>query len=106
MTDYVHTHLNREKARLRQKERCDWVVPTLFCADGTQLSVQASSVHYSTPRADSGPWEAVEVWQVCSAKGRQIILPSWSGDHSSPYAYVPVDKVNKFIARHGGLQEE
>jgi hypothetical protein len=27
-------------------------------------------------------------------------------DHSNPYGYVPIEVVNKYIHRHGGLVEQ
>lgn len=106
MTDYVNDHLAKHKARLLADKGWNDVVPHVTCRDGATLSVQASRAHYCCPRRDDGPWIEVEVWLVASAKGRKIILPSFGDNHSDPYAYVPVELVNKFIRRHGGLQED
>lgn len=104
--DYVNQHLAKHKARLLADKGWNDVVPQIVCADHTQLSVQASRAHYCRPRNDDGPWIQVEVWLVCSAKGRKIPVPSFGNNHIEPYAYVPVELVNKFIRRHGGLQED
>lgn len=106
MTDYVNDYLTKHKARLREAKRPSYVVPHIICADHTQLSVQASHAHYCCPRNDDGPWIQVEVWLVCSAKGRKIPVPSFGNNHNEPYPYVPVELVNKFIRRHGGLLED
>lgn len=106
MIDYVNQHLAKHKSSLRDAGRLWQVVPHVTCADGATLSVQASSAHYCCPRRDDGPWIEVEVWLVASAKGRKIILPSFGNNHNDPYSYVPVELVNKFIRRHGGLLED
>jgi len=81
-----------------RKELADYV----HCADGTTLSVQASSTHYCTPRTDSGPYSRVEV-------GYPTVDPpdTWAeyadGEYPSDvYAYVPVEVVAAYIAAHGG----
>ena len=95
MTDYVNEYLATARRPIAEHMRC---------ADGTKLSVQASRGHYSKPRSDTGPWTHVEVWCVTGPSGMSIRLPSWGdGGQDDPYAYVPVEKVNAFIERHGGL---
>lgn len=105
--DYVNAYL------AKHKDGKEWpqggVVPSIICADDTTLSVQASRGHYCFPRSDTGPWANVEVWLVYSRLGRAIRVPSFGplfGQNTTePYPYVPVEKVNKFIHRHGGLKE-
>lgn len=106
MTDYVNDYLAKHKARIRASGQSGYVVPQLFCADGTKLSVQASRGHYCFPREDDGPWSHVEVWCVYGPSGRDVRVPSFGNDHDNPYAYVPVELVNKFIHRHGGIKED
>lgn len=78
----------------------------IVCKDGTTLSVQASSNHYSMPREDKADFYThVEV-------GFPSIPPpdtwldyadSGKGKHSSVYGYVPVELVQAFIDEHGGI---
>lgn len=74
--------------------------PRLTCADGTTLSVQASSYHYCTPRNDVGPYTHVEV-------GYPSVLPSWWDEYADPSGdvagWVPVQLVEEFITEHGSL---
>ena len=80
---------------------------SIICADGENLSVQASRTHYCDPRTDQGPYNTVEV-------GFPSISPpdTWAEyfdgdwdteDHTgSVYGYVPVALIREFIEEHGG----
>lgn len=78
--------------------------PTITCYDGTNLSVQASEFHYSTPRDDFGPYSEIEV-------GFPTKVPtpflSYAEDKETPlrtvYPYVPVVLVQDFIDSCGGI---
>jgi hypothetical protein len=37
------------------------VRPRVTFADGTSVSIQASSFHYCSPRTNEGPWDEVEI---------------------------------------------
>ena len=83
----------------------------IVCEDGTRLSVQASSHHYSTPRDDDGPYTHVEV-------GFPTVEPPeswadyfdgrWDTDDrtGSVYGYIPVELVREYIESHGGEKGE
>jgi len=103
MEDQIMDYVNEYLAKAKAKEGTS-VVEHMRCADGTTLSVQASRGHYCRPKSHTGPWTHVEVWCIVGPKGMSIRLPSWGdGGQYDPYAYVPVEKVNAFIERHGGL---
>jgi hypothetical protein len=99
--DYVHDHFDKYEGPVR---------PHIVCANGTRLSVQASRAHYCTPKDDTGPWSAVEVWCVEAWTGRPIRPTSFKptafgrGGPDDPYGYVAVSAVNRFIKRHGGVK--
>lgn len=86
MRDYVHEHFARFPAGGR-------VRPMIVCADGVSYSVQASEGHYCHPKDRVGPWTSVEVYGS-RRDGRDIT--EW------PEAFVPIDKINRRIAAHGG----
>ena len=70
--------------------------------DGTILSIQASEMHYSTPRNTIGPQTTAEV-HVALGNG-----PDDWGDYEDIeegvyYGYVPIDLIEKFIADRGGI---
>lgn len=81
------------------------------CVDGVTLSVQASEMHYSTPRENHGPYSKVEV----GFPGRITTMPtSWreygecADDTDSVcdiYAYIPIELVAQFIDEHGGIKD-
>lgn len=83
-------------------------VPQIKCSDGFEMSVQASSGHYCSPRDSYGPWSAVEVGYP-SAKVDSF-MPYIDGSDSNPtdtvYGYVPIELVVDAIAAHGGFAAE
>ena len=100
MKNYVQDHLDTAPipyGRVREHA---------FCKDGTKLSIQASEGHYCWPRNNFGPYSEVEVWCIVSPNGKTVRVPSMGDDHSNPYGYVPIEVVNKYIHRHGGLVEQ
>ena len=78
--------------------------PRIICKDNTTLSIQASKMHYSTPREDNGPYTHVEV-------GYPSVIPpkTWAeyadGEYpsSNVYGYIPIELVNEYIELHGGV---
>ena len=70
------------------------------CADGSTMSVQASEMHYCTPRDNQGPWTHVEVW-YCGSPERFAKY----GDGSEPYGYLPIELVVEEIDSRGGLDK-
>lgn len=72
-------------------------VDSVKCADGTTLSVQASTYHFCTPREDKGPYTEVEVW--CASAP----VTEFEYSEDGPSAYVPIEDVVRFIDNHGGM---
>jgi hypothetical protein len=74
------------------------------CADGFSLSVQAAHVAYCSPRRNIGPWHEVEVGFPSE---RPDYIMEYAEDPRRPtdtvYGYVPIELVEKLIAKHGGL---
>lgn len=81
--------------------------PPVRCKDGTTLSVQASKGHYCTPKSDVGPYESKEVAYLEDKDGKAIEAPEdWGMGSDGVYGWVPCDKIEAFIAAHGGRAEE
>lgn len=97
--DTTYDRLARERGRLKH-------VPRIRCADGFAMSVQASSVHYCTPRASDVDWIDVEVG-FPSARAEQLM--PYAEDPNDPtgtvYGCVPFEVVAEVIADHGGFAE-
>ena len=78
------------------------VRPPITCKDGYELSVQASSRHYCTPRKDRAKFY-IEV---------EVGFPSYHDDllgednDCGVYACVPVENVAVLINKHGGMNLE
>lgn len=78
----------------------------VVCANGYVMSVQASHMHYSTPRKnDAEKYSEVE----CSLSEPPFPGPAWhalsshkSGDNI--YAYVPIQLVLDLIQENGGMR--
>ena len=67
------------------------ILTPILCADGTIISVQASSGHYCSPRSDNADkgYAAVEMMIT-------------SDDKAEPKGWVPATVVMELIAKHGG----
>lgn len=80
-------------------------VPVVKCADGLEMSVQASAFHYCTPRDSAGPWSKVEVG--FPSKCVEQFMPFIDGSDEDPtdtvYGYVPLSTVAEVVAEHGGF---
>ena len=82
MKNYVQEHFDNHREPVR---------PAIVCADGAIYSVQASSFHYCSPKEDyCENYASVEVWR------RDKVT------RVEPEGWVPIDRINKRIHRHGG----
>lgn len=101
MTDAVNTHIMGHRAA-----GGSLVVPALRFANGLDLSVQASSIHYCSPRADEGPWSRFEVGQA-----DHRLFPELRGYRGDPedrrdvHGYVPREVIEAIITRLGLLEQ-
>lgn len=82
-----------------------FVVTSMELNDGSELSVQASSIHYCTPRESGAPeYTSVEVLPI---SGEFPELKEFDPSvEDGPYGYVPVALVDNIIAAHGGIKQE
>lgn len=80
--------------------------PAIRCADGFEVSVQASSTHYCTPRNNEGPYTHFELG--FPSQEDSLIQP-YAEDPSRPtdtvYSQVPRHTVVMLINKHGGRVE-
>ena len=80
--------------------------PEAVCADGFTLSIQASGMHYCIPNEDlsDGDYSKVELSYL--SEEVEEFLP-FAEDDEAPlatvYGYVPVETVDAFLAKHGGI---
>jgi hypothetical protein len=76
------------------------------CKDGFVISIQAGSFLYCTPRED-GARRYTEVELGFPSK-RESLIMEYAEESSRPtetvYPYVPVELVDRVIAKHGGLR--
>lgn len=99
MFDYVNEYLRRMKEDQTPGTFSHNVVRGVRCASGLELSIQASSGHYCSPKQDEGPWTHVEIG-FPSRKLRT--LAEWD-QKDGIYAWVPVEKLNWVITKAGGI---
>ena len=82
--------------------RPEWDV--VHCADGFNMSVQASTYNYCTPKNNTGPWDSVEVG---FPSAYEFCLMPYAEEPEQPtesvYGYVPNILVRSVIEAHGGL---
>lgn len=76
-------------------------VPEIECADGFTMSVQASLWHYCSPKADVGPWSAVEVGFPSEP---EPLLGQTAPTENVVYGWVPIKNVAAVIDKHGGFK--
>lgn len=76
----------------------------IVCADGFQVSVQASTSHYCTPRDDYGPYSEVELGYPNEPVEAWM---EYAEDPDRPtttvYGYVPIEVVEVVLDQHGGI---
>lgn len=98
MTDYVHYHFAAHPHVVR---------PQIVTARGDHLSVQASSLHYCSPREDKARrYATVEVWgpwQTARSRAPKSLKPYINVGNGGIATHVPVDVVNAYIRRRGGF---
>ena len=78
---------------------------TIVCADGFEMSVQASKYHYCTPRRnDAVEYSCVEVGFPNECEWE---LMPWAQDPDTPtssvYSQVPATVIRTVIEKHGGI---
>jgi len=77
----------------------------IVCADGYQVSVQASSMHYCSPRDNVGPYEFFELG---FPSGPDVLIDEYAEDCTygpgGVYPHVPLKVVLDLLNKHGGVQ--
>lgn len=83
-------------------------IPKLICADGFQLSVQASQYHYCAPREDAQPFYCLV--EVGYPSEKEPLLMQYAEEADNPtetvYGYVPTELVAEIVTKHGGLKND
>ncbi len=86
------------------------IKPALELSNGVTLSVQASQMHYSSPRDTNGPYKRVEVGYPSvspSSDWEKYFDGNFDEDPTdSVYAYVPIEMVVDFINENGGIKKD
>jgi len=82
--------------------------PHIKCADGFTMSVQASDLHYCSPREKGLTF--YKMYEVGFPSEAEPLLVDWAEDKDDPtgtvYGFVPVDVIVDVIAKHGGEVKE
>lgn len=88
-------------------EGYDTIFPRMACVDGFSMSVQGHGGAYSTPRDDfADHYSAVEVG--FPSEREELLMPYIDGGEDTDptetvYGYVPIEIIERVIAKHGGL---
>ncbi|MBR3762212.1 MAG: hypothetical protein IKK59_05660 [Lachnospiraceae bacterium] len=75
--------------------------PKVMCADGFKISVQASRMHYCTPRATLAEGADYKALELGFASHKDELIEDYC--EGLIYPYVPVEFVDKLIEKHGGI---
>jgi hypothetical protein len=78
--------------------------PAITCRSGLVLSIQASRIHYSSPRSDTGPYTHVEV-RAPDIPALREYREAGVSDGLFLYAFVPVGVVEALVDGEGGAVE-
>ena len=78
----------------------------VYCADGFNMSVQASKTHYCSPRVDG--YEAIySRVEIGFPSEREALLDEYAEDKDrytkTVYSWVPSQLVALIISKHGGM---
>jgi len=82
--------------------RIAYLRPKTKCADGFEMSVQASALHYCEPHNDKGPYTHFELGCLSAF---EPLLADYYGDEDDPKSvlgFVPFSVVEAVINKHGG----
>ena len=95
-------------ANKKPKGKRNGLANRIICVDGTEISVQASSGHYCSPRDDYGPWYKVECGypSVAPPDTWEEYAEEWDTPTNTVYGWIPVELVREFIEKHGGEKNE
>lgn len=77
------------------------VRPAMVMADGFRLSVQASDMHYCSPRENNA--DSYSLVEICSDYPLRGFGRSDRSSVGYIYAFASVKKLNALIERHGGV---
>lgn len=82
--------------------------PRIICANGAELSIQASENHYCSPRENTGPYTSVEIGypSVAPPSTWEPYAEEWDNPTDCVYGYVPIELVLFFVAANGGIDYE
>lgn len=75
----------------------------VVCNDGLVLSVQASTGHYCTPKENNAAYYTHVEFQPQTKCRMPWTLRKYY--KSWVYAFVPVEKVDALIRKHGGIKD-
>lgn len=82
--------------------------PAIKLADGETISVQASEIHYCSPRVSGANWESVECgfpsFRPSPALMQYAETPT--DPTKTVYGYVPIEIVLAEIEAHGGVHPD
>lgn len=83
-----------------------WCIrPAIECVDGFTISVQASEIHYCSPRINGA--DRYENVELGFPNMEESLIADYAVDPDdltqTVYGYVPIEVVNKLIEKHGGI---
>lgn len=97
--DKVNEYLRRTRHAGR------WCMRPMTCVDGFAISVQASEIHYCSPRINGA--DQYETVELGFPNMEEPLIADYAEDSDdlthTVYGFVPIEVVNKLIEKHGGI---
>lgn len=86
----------------------EWCIrKPVVCADGFRISIQASSAHYSVPRAKARAYRACELGYPSEPddliKEYADLRLGENNYTDTVYGYVPAKVIQALLEKHGGI---
>jgi hypothetical protein len=76
--------------------------PRAVCADGFNVSIQASSGHWCRPKENNGPYTHVEFGYPSEVD--DLLTPYANDSLGGVYSQMPVEVVDAILEKHGALR--
>ena len=81
--------------------------PKIVCTDGFKMSVQGNEMTYSIPKKVATEFQAMEIGFPSAQEDliMEFIDNLGQDPIQSVYGFVPIDRIEKVVEKHGGIDE-
>jgi hypothetical protein len=83
------------------KHPTEYTRPAIVCKDGTVLSIQASKMHYCTPKESNAAHYTTAELGMFDGRWYRSLGPK---QEDGIYGFASIEKLNAIIHRRGGIK--